>query len=623
MANSLNSFELLSPNGANGQALSKSAKKRRNRKARAAAENGTKANKGKSIASPQPAKSQDPSSSGPTTPGTPKVLKLGNGKERKDGKKKEGFTPVQKRRENGNHKTETAPVQHVVDQVATSSSKSQGGSRETLAVVQSLLDDKTKDDAKKRLATSISDTQGSEEYGLRATEALLAASSDIKGLRGATSGLEAKAKQFLANVIGVLTTSSGGQDGSRSGSEEHRKKMGEKYERLSKVKQAASGPKLLECARVTTDWNKILGAELDGSLGEVREDPFVHVSAFVKKFKSSCAEDQGALLRVGDDASAFELPEEIVKLDAEIGALERQVIELKAKRTLMMDKHYSKQSAEKRHHLSFFDKAIHAATRVDTNLAGLRKVLDSGSTQTEATKDQARLFAQYDSTFAALTACKAIQQKELSDKIEFYLQQIAEFTRDTSCGDNESFIKRLAKMATNALTESMDICNTILDIAKRIEKYTCQLKMRTADVSQSQVKELHENVAKIQEYHRETVDKALAASDVSFSVAVEVVRVDEASVALKRALKSIKLTGRDVEPAVLEHVVSPKPKQATKTAVPKEEGKGSAEESKKEGKKVAPALVPKENAWGKRLFKSTEPVEAPEAADTAAAETKE
>lgn len=256
MANSLNSFELLSPNGANGQALSKSAKKRRNRKARAAAENGTKANKGKSIASPQPAKSQDPSSSGPTTPGTPKVLKLGNGKERKDGKKKEGFTPVQKRRENGNHKTETAPVQHVVDQVATSSSKSQGGSRETLAVVQSLLDDKTKDDAKKRLATSISDTQGSEEYGLRATEALLAASSDIKGLRGATSGLEAKAKQFLADVIGVLTTSSGGQDGSRSRSEEHRKKMGEKYERLSKVKQAASGPKLLECARVTTDWNK-------------------------------------------------------------------------------------------------------------------------------------------------------------------------------------------------------------------------------------------------------------------------------------------------------------------------------------------------------------------------------
>ena len=89
MANGLNSYQLLSGNGT--EVLSKSAKKRRNRKARAereAEENGfIKVNKGKAIASTSPPKSQGSASSAEIE--VVKEISIGNGKERKQGRKKE------------------------------------------------------------------------------------------------------------------------------------------------------------------------------------------------------------------------------------------------------------------------------------------------------------------------------------------------------------------------------------------------------------------------------------------------------------------------------------------------------------------------------------------------------
>ncbi|UPR00607.1 hypothetical protein HOP50_05g39220 [Chloropicon primus] len=596
---SLNSYDLLSLNGgtAEGHQLSKSAKKRRNRKAKAAErEKEVQESKGKGKAKGETGSAKKEST-------TTKVVNLGTGNERTNGKKSGAFTPVQRRRENGQSKTETSVVVQqanaTVDQGASSSAKSQGSSnRDAVLLVKNLLDDKNQElagDLKKQLASSISDAQKSGEYGLRAAEAVLSVSSDVKGL-GANASLASKSRQFLVEIVSVLTTIDASQEGSKS--EEHRKNVKDKFERLSKAKQVQSGPKLLEKARVTLDWNKLVGKELVKSLGGVKEDPSDRLSSIIKKFKDSCLDEQGALLRSGD-SSGYELPPEILKIDSEISQLEQKIAELKAKRGSIMEKHRSKQSAEKKHLLSFFDRAMESASKLDSEFAGLKNVLNSGGKRAKATKEQADLLARYVSTLISLAACKTIQQKELHSRFEFYVQQIAEFANDTN-SDNESFVKKLSTMATNALNDSTDICETIVGIATRIEKYTSQLQVKTLDVAPGAMKEFHENVAKLQDFHRQTVEKAQSDPSMNFASA-SVSDVQRASTIIKRALKDLKLTGKEVEAA------APAEKAAKATA-PKSDGKKTTEgkekktetkEGAKEAKKLAPAEIPKESAWGR------------------------
>ena len=614
MANGLNSYQLLSGNGT--EVLSKSAKKRRNRKARAereAEENGfIKVNKGKAIASTSPPKSQGSASSAEIE--VVKEISIGNGKERKQGRKKEEFTPVQRRRENGSHKVDTSPVQPVVvvDQVASTSSKTYKRSAGALLFEKNLLGQSGEVDPqelKKKLANLISEKQGSEEYGLRAAEVLYSASSDIESLKG-NAGLQSKTKQLLIQVVTILAASD--ESEGKSSTEDQRNIVKDKYQRLSKVQQAESGPKLLERARVTSEWNKIIGKQLDNSLGGVKEDPSGRINSVIQTFKSSCEGEQGALIS-SNDSTSYELPPEIAEIDGEISVLEKKLVELKMRKRSLMEKVRSKQSAEKKNLLTTFDKAIETASKVDNQFAGLKRVLNGGSTKTKATTEQADLLAQYLKTSMSLTACKAIQQKELSAKFDFYVQQITDFTTDGN-SDNESFVKKLTTMGKNALNDSTDICKLVSGIGSKIEKYSSKLQVKSLAVAPSLVKTFYDNVSKISEFHSQTIESARSVSEIDFGSAAsaKVQDLDQVATLIRKSLKQIKLTGSEAT----ETTPPPKPSKKADDSIANgkveaAEKKEAVKEAETKTKKLAPALAPKENAWGKSessstLFKSPE-----------------
>ena len=574
--------------GSEGQSLSKSAKKRRNRRAREAAEKEAAGKlKGKGQAKVE------------SRGGSERVISLGNGAERRDAKKsEESFTPVRRRRDNAGNKqqqqqqqAEAATAQKPAsDPTPPSSSKPQAPGREAVRMVGVLLDGKEGSGVKDQLASSISVTQSSEEYGKRAAEVLVSVSQEVKALRG-HPGLESKSKQFLVEVVGALTTSEGGDGASRS--EDHRNNVRQKFERLGKLKQAESGPKLLERARVTLDWNRMVAGELDKSLGGgIREDPKGKLDPIVKRFRDSCARDQANVLR-GSDPKACELPPEVAKVDEEIASLEKRLAELKTRRAALLDKHRSAQSAEKRHLLSFFDKAMEAARSLDAEFAGLKGLLGGPGKRTKATKEQEELFSRYAGTVLSLAACKTIQQSELSAKFDFYTEQIAEFANDKT-GDNASFVAKLTNMATNALADAGDICETVLGATRKLEKYASKLQMKEVSLSPGAVQSFYDDVAKMQGFHEGTVEKARSLEGMGFSSATAV-DVQKAAAIVKGVLKGVKLTGKD--PVVAAPAKKDAVKEETKPGA--EGGKGESKEKGSKEKKLTPAEVPKENAWGK------------------------
>ena len=614
----MNSFELLAgTNGAinglgNGfsdsDQLSKSARKRRNKKAKAASEA-----KGKSPATSKNADKPPLANPSKTPVSTQEKLVLGS--EKKAGKKyQESFTPVQRRqqRKNQGHQKERADeaprIQRAPEQITTSSStKSHKIHRGANLLTQSLLAASSKDEVKeikRKIALLVAESQGSEEYGAKATEILLTATSEIQKFKGNTA-LEGKLKQFMGDLVNILTASGDDQVGGNS--EQQRTTVKAKFEHLSKTKPAESGPKLLERARVTSEWSRMIGRQLDTLLGVAKENPFGRINTIVQNFKSACLEEQGAVL--SNDSAGYELPPEVVKIDASISALEQQLMELKIKRKSALDKHHSKQSAEQKSVLATFDRAIQTASKVDSEFAGLKNVLQPGSKKTKATKEETDLLAQYLNATISLSVCKLIQQKEINAKFEFYVQQITDFAEDGNA-ENESFVKKLTTMATNSLRDSAEICRMVSDVVSKLEQYTSNLQVKSLDVAPSLVADFYDNLNKIKHFHSQTTMKAVEMSSINFTsaLAVKVQDLDEVANRVKGCLKKIKLTGKEV--AVVEKEATNRQEQK----IEKKENKENKEEAAKKGegkggdktakaKKLAP--VPKENAWGKptSLFK--------------------
>ena len=458
------------------------------------------------------------------------------------------------------------------------------------------------------IAASMGEDLSSADLAHGCASAVAGALKALSTFAAAVPSIRASIHSHASDLVAALGTGSAAADQAQASRPRGSKDaLEEKFSRALKLACETTGPKLSERARITADWHGIAGACLGGLLGATRRDPIRPSLGVLSQLRAACAQEQDALMRV-DAKGGAPVPPEVASLDDDIAALEQQIAQLRLKRAKALDKHHSALGQAQKKVVMAFDGGVEAIKTLERvlNDAASAMAARSGPARVKATPKHANALRDFVWSAACLVACKAAQQRELSTRVEFYVQQISDLKKD-GMDDSDSLVTKLRTMLGNVARDGAGHCATATTLLEGIAEYARRLDVDSLALPPALLTSLSEDASQVAALHAQNVAALEARGEgVGLGVAAGGGNVGAALAGAMEALTGVAFTGAELPAAVFPAAPSPKALAAKSKPEGRANGHGhSTVVGSKEKKEVVLSPIPKVSAWqGNALFQN-------------------